>query len=148
MRRKAAHKGVNFAAEIVETTVGVRVGFLRSKYLQQSLGEIERGFSNGETALMKLNEVLNKPGLYLLDEPENSMSCEFQMKLKAIIEYLARHGNCQFVISTHSPFLLSMENAKIYNLDHIPVSVCKWWELESMRHYYQLFEGAKEHFEK
>jgi predicted ATPase len=119
-----------------------------SKYLQQSLGEIERGFSNGETALMKLNEVLNKPGLYLLDEPENSMSCEFQMKLKAIIEYLARHGNCQFVISTHSPFLLSMENAKIYNLDHIPVSVCKWWELESMRHYYQLFEGVKEHFEK
>ena len=117
-----------------------------SKYLQKSVGKMERGFSNGETALMKLSEEIDAPGLYILDEPENSMSCEFQMKLKSIIEYLAKSGKGQFIISTHSPFLLSLANAKIYNLDHNPVNVCSWWEIESMRYYFDLFYSAKEHF--
>ncbi|MDE5568002.1 MAG: ATP-binding cassette domain-containing protein [Muribaculaceae bacterium] len=56
-----------------------------NKYLLDKVGKMERGFSNGETALMKLSELLEKPGLYLLDEPENSMSCEFQMKLASMI---------------------------------------------------------------
>lgn len=129
---------------------GVEIRRTRSfnKYLLNNVGKMERGFSNGETALMKLSELLETPGLYLLDEPENSMSCEFQMKLTSIISYLARYGKCQFLISTHSPFVLSMEDAKIYNLDHYPVDVCNWWELENMKHYFQLFYDAKDHFLK
>lgn len=119
-----------------------------NKLLLNTVGKMERGFSNGETALMKLSELLEKPGLYLLDEPENSMSCEFQIKLASIIQYLARYGKCQFLISTHSPFILSMEGAKIYNLDHNPVDICKWWELENMKHYFKLFHGAEELFMK
>ena len=110
------------------------------------IGKIERGFSNGETALMKLSELLEAPGLYLLDEPENSMSCEFQMKLSSIIQYLARYGKCQFIIASHSAFILSMDGAKIYNLDHNPVDICNWWELDNMKHYFNLFYEAKEHF--
>ncbi|MDE6577694.1 MAG: AAA family ATPase [Muribaculaceae bacterium] len=117
-----------------------------NKLLLKTVGKMERGFSNGETALMKLSELLEKPGLYLLDEPENSMSCEFQMKLADIIQYLARYGNCQFLISSHSPFILSMENAKIYNLDHNPVDICKWWQLDNMKRYFQLFHQAKDLF--
>lgn len=128
--------------------VEVRKAKSFSKYLQNKIGKMERGFSNGETALMKLSEVLEEPGIYILDEPENSMSCEFQMKLKSIIEYLARYGKCQFIISTHSPFILSLAEAKIYNLDTNPVNPCQWWEIESMRHYFDLFYSAKEHFQK
>lgn len=119
-----------------------------NKLLLNSVGKMERGFSNGETALMKLSELLEKPGLYLLDEPENSMSCEFQIKLASIIQYLARYGKCQFLISTHSPFILSIENAKIYNLDHTPVDVCKWWELDNMKEYFRLFNNARDLFMK
>ena len=117
-----------------------------NKLLLNSVGKMERGFSNGETALMKLTELLEKPGLYLLDEPENSMSCEFQIKLASIIQYLARYGKCQFLISSHSPFILSMENAKIYNLDHNPVDVCKWWQLDNMKEYFRLFYEARDRF--
>lgn len=117
-----------------------------NKLLLEKVGKMERCFSNGETALMRLSELLEKPGLYLLDEPENSMSCEFQISLASIIAYLARYGNCQFIISSHSPFLLSMNYAKIYNLDHVPVNVCKWWNLENMHHYFNLFFEAKDHF--
>lgn len=119
-----------------------------NKLLVDRIGKIERSFSNGETALMKLTELIEAPGLYLLDEPENSMSCEFQMKLSSIIQYLARYGNCQFIIATHSPFILSMDNVKIYNLDHNPVDICKWWELDNMKRYFNLFYEAKEHFIK
>lgn len=119
-----------------------------NKYLIDKVGKTERGFSNGETALMRLSELLEKPGLYLLDEPENSMSCEFQIKLSSIIEYLVRYGNCQFIISTHSPFLLSIKNAKIYNLDHYPVNICKWYELENMKRYFTLFEENRDSFLK
>ncbi len=117
-----------------------------NRLLLDKVGKMERGFSNGETALMKLTELLESPGLYLLDEPENSMSCEFQKKLASIITYLARYGDCQFIISSHSPFILSMENAKIYNLDHYPVDICKWWELDNMKHYFELFDAARENF--
>lgn len=133
-------------AQIMKARRGKNYSF--NKMLLDTIGKMERGFSNGETALMKLSELLEAPGLYLLDEPENSMSCEFQMKLASIIQYLAKYGNCQFLISSHSPFVLSMENAKIYNLDHNPVDICKWWELDNMKHYFNLFYNAKDNFIK
>ena len=123
-------------------------GHSLNKVLLDKVGKMERGYSNGETALIKLSELLEKPGLYLLDEPENSMSCEFQMRLASIIAYLARYGDCQFIISTHSPFILSMANAKIYNLDNHPVDICQWWELENMKHYFELFYNARTNFLK
>ena len=58
---------------------------------------------------------------YLLDEPENSLSAENQLKLKQFIEDSARFYNCQFIISTHSPFILSLTDALIYDLDSNPV---------------------------
>ncbi len=130
--------------EVMKARRGKNYSF--NKLLIDRIGKIERGFSNGETALMKLSELLEAPGLYLLDEPENSMSCEFQMKLSSIIQYLARYGKCQFIIASHSPFILSMDGAKIYNLDHNPVDICNWWELDNMKHYFNLFYEAKEHF--
>lgn len=123
-----------------------RNGYSFNKFLLETVGKMERGFSNGETALMKLSEVLETPGLYLLDEPENSMSCEFQMKLADIILYLSRYGDCQFLISSHSPFILSLPGAKIYNLDHNPVDVCQWWELDNMKHLFHLFHNSRDQF--
>lgn len=145
-------KHINFETgyNVERYSKGVKIRKAKSfnKYLLDTIGKMERGFSNGETALMKLSELLEAPGLYLLDEPENSMSCEFQMKLASIIQYLAKYGNCQFLISTHSPFVLSIAGAKIYNLDHNPVDICKWWELGNMKHYFNLFYNSKENFIK
>lgn len=119
-----------------------------NSYMKETVGKLERGFSNGETALMQLSETLEKPGIYILDEPENSMSCEFQMRLADIIHYFARSGKCQFIIATHSPFLLAIEGAKIYNFDDNPVTVCNWWEASNARLYHELFEANREKFTK
>lgn len=119
-----------------------------SKYIRQRLVNnnlVEQ--SNGESALMFWEQEIKDTALYILDEPENSLAAENQIKLKQFIEDSARFYNCQFIISTHSPFLLSLKGAKIYNLDQIPVKVEKWTNLANMQIYYNFFKQYKEQFE-
>lgn len=117
-----------------------------SKYTQSRIGELERSFSNGESALMELSNQLEHPGLYIFDEPENSLSAEYQEKLAEIIEFYASRGNCQFIIATHSPFIMAIAKAKIYNFDIHPVSLCNWWETANARAYFNLFSKHCEKF--
>ena len=96
-----------------------------SRFVRERMGNnniIEQ--SNGESALMFWEQEINEDSLYILDEPENSLSAENQLKLKKFIEESVRFFNCQFIISTHSPFLLNLSEAKIYDLDEVPV-ICK-----------------------
>ncbi len=104
--------------------------------------------SNGESALMFWEQDITENGIYLLDEPENSLSAENQLKLKKFIEDSARFYNCQFVISTHSPFLLKLEEATIYDLDSVPVKTKKWNELDNVKLYYNFFKENKKEFEE
>ena len=84
----------------------------------------------------------------MLDEPENSLSVKLQNELRQFIEDSVRFYHCQFVISSHSPFLLSMKGAKVYDLDDTPVREKPWTELENVRIYYEFFERYREQFEK
>ena len=102
--------------------------------------------SNGETALRYFFERIDEDAVYLLDEPENSLSIEFQMELAEYISATARATQSQFVIATHSPILLSMQNAKIYNLDACPADVCSWTELDNVRKYFDFFMEHKDEF--
>ena len=89
---------------------------------------------------------IKEDSIYILDEPENSLSAENQIKLKQFIEDSARFYNCQFIISTHSPFLLNLLEAKIYDLDSIPVKTKKWTELENIKLYYEFFKEHESEF--
>lgn len=119
----------------------------QSKYVRANLMDNVKGNSNGESAYVYFTESIKSRGLYLLDEPENSLSAARQIELVSLLEEFARYEQCQFVISTHSPFLLSMRGAKIYDLDAYPVDVKKWTELESVRIYQQFFKSHGEEFE-
>ncbi len=111
----------------------------QSKFVRQELGMNVRTFSNGENAFRYFTGKIEEDRLYLLDEPENSLSPARQMELRDFLSDSARFMGCQFVISTHSPFLLSMRGAKIYDLDSDPVDVKRWTELENVRVYYDFF---------
>lgn len=119
----------------------------QSKFIKSRIEENEKEFSNGQTSLDFFDKELQEGCLYLLDEPENSLSPKFQLELVQLINELSRFLKCQFIIATHSPFLLSIPNAKIYNLDEIPVTEKKWYELENMQIYYNFFKGNKSYFE-
>ena len=104
--------------------------------------------SNGESALMYWQREITENSIYILDEPENSLSAENQIRLKQFIEESARFYNCQFIISTHSPFLLSLKFAKIYNLDTVPVTIQNWYELPNVLTYYNFFKENEDEFKK
>ena len=52
----------------------------------------------------------------------------------------------QFIIATHSPFFLSLEGARIYDLDSRPVAIKQWYELANIRAYFELFDLNREKF--
>ena len=102
--------------------------------------------SNGETAMRYFLDRIDEDALYFLDEPENSLSIELQIQLAEYIAATARATRSQFVIATHSPIHLSMKNAKIYNLDSRPASICNWTELPNVRKYFEFFVEHKDEF--
>ncbi|MBQ8798997.1 MAG: AAA family ATPase [Lachnospiraceae bacterium] len=119
----------------------------QSKYVRENLMDNIREHSNGENAFRYFQEKVEESALYLLDEPENSLSPERQLELVKFIEEAAKYLNCQFIISTHSPFLLGMKGAKIYDLDTMPVRPKKWTQLKNVQLYYQFFKERQSEFD-
>ncbi len=120
----------------------------KRRYVQDKLGKQIPMGSNGETALEFFRLTLQDDTLYCLDEPENSLSAKMQIRLAKMLVDMARGCGCQFVIATHSPFLLAMRGASVYDLDADPVEERNWWELENVRVYYDFFHENASLFER
>ena len=118
----------------------------QSKYIRSNLMGNVREHSNGESAFIYFVDKIKDNGLYLLDEPENSLSPERQQELLKFLEDSERFFGCQFIIATHSPFILSIKGAKIYDMDENPVDVKKWTDLSNVRSYYEFFKKHEEEF--
>ncbi len=95
----------NVATQIEELGVGHNYG-------DKSLHEQ----SHGEAFLALMNNRFNGDSLYLLDEPESALSPHRQMTALVLMHRLIA-DNCQFLIATHSPILLSYPDAWIYECD-------------------------------
>lgn len=119
----------------------------KNKYTKRRLPENVTEKSNGESAFHYFTNEIKENALYLLDEPENSLSAAYQTELAGFIEDSARFYGCQFIIATHSPFLLAVKGAKIYDLDARPVCEKRWTELENVRIYRDFFEKHRGDFE-
>jgi len=126
------------AREIIHSSQGYKqrgyIEFAQEKY------------SNGETSLQYFDEYLKPDALYLLDEPEVSLSPANQVSFALEINKLARFLRCQFIIATHSPFMLGTLNAKIYNIDTKDYEVTRWSDLENVRYFYEFFKKHEAEF--
>lgn len=120
--------------------------YSKSQVARKTLSPNIRTHSNGESAFLMFQEKLRGDALYLLDEPENSLSAARQIALADFLADSARFYGCQFVLATHSPFLLAIPGARIYDLDSDPVRTRRWTELESVRDTFEFFQQHKEEF--
>lgn len=118
----------------------------QSRYVRSRLMGNVREQSNGESGFLYFTDKIRENGLYLLDEPENSLSPERQQELLNFLEESARFFGCQMIIATHSPFLLSIRGAKIYDFDEEVVDVKRWTDLKNVRLYYDFFKKHKNEF--
>ena len=118
----------------------------KSAYVRKRVMNNAPEKSNGESALMYFTENIRENALYLLDEPENSLSAEKQQELRQFLFDSARFYGCQFIIASHSPFILSAPGARVYDIDSEPISVKKWTELKNVRAYFDFFTAHKGEF--
>ncbi|MCR4673217.1 MAG: AAA family ATPase [Lachnospiraceae bacterium] len=118
----------------------------QSKWVKDRLQASIREQSNGESSDYYFKSRILEDTLCLLDEPENSLSPENQQKLADYLVESVRYCGCQLIISTHSPFLLALPDARIIDLDNGCREVEDWTDLKNIRIYYDFFEKFKDRF--
>ena len=91
----------------------------------QYMGDNYHSNSHGEGNLKFL--AYDRPGLYLMDEPEAALSPQRQLALLKHIHSMSQEGS-QFIIATHAPILLGCPNAEIFSFDNEKISSCKYEE--------------------
>ncbi len=94
-------------------------------------GQSLHSMSHGESFLSLLTKGMGENGLYLLDEPEAALSASRLLAALVRIEDLV-NANCQFIIATHSPILLSYPRSKIYLFDE---EGCRQVSFEETEHF-------------
>ncbi len=84
--------------------------------MRKDYGENMQAFSHGEAYLKILQIRIGDKGVYLLDEPEAALSPLKQLSLIFFILEVLKSNNAQFIISTHSPILMGIPGARIYEI--------------------------------
>ncbi len=136
------HVKKGMSREDAEDFLASKQGRKQQKYIEYA----QEKYSNGETALQFFDDMIIPDALYLLDEPEVSLSPANQVKMAEEINKMSRLLGCQFIIATHSPFLLGTLNARIYNIDTYDYRISKWHELENVRYFYEFFRKHEKEF--
>ncbi len=110
------------------------IGFIRGQIhaLDARYGEDPDARSHGEAFLNAFRARIAAPGLYLLDEPEAALSPLRQMAFLKLVKDAVEAGS-QFIIATHSPLVLRLDDAQILDFDSAPPSSCAWDDLASVR---------------
>ena len=99
-------------------------------------GELKH-MSHGEGFLEFFKARMHQNGIYLLDEPETPLSAINQYQLVVLITDLVRSGS-QVIIATHSPIIMALKDAKIYNFSEDKIEEVKYEDIESvsfMKHF-------------
>ena len=89
------------------------------------------GRSHGESFLNIMEGRLHGGGLYFLDEPEAPLSPERQLALLDIINKSIGYGG-QFIIATHSPVLLALPGATIYQIGDSDIARVEYDEVKNV----------------
>lgn len=76
----------------------------------------------------------DRPGLYVLDEPEAALSFSSCLELIGHIDRLAREGG-QVVCATHSPLLTALPGADIIEVGEPGMRRVAWQELGLVDHW-------------
>lgn len=98
----------NYIDNLMDEDLGLKDAYGGKKLIEQSHGE----------SFLSLFKTRFRDGLFILDEPESALSPERQLSLISILSNLTQHCNAQFIITTHSPILITTPNSTIYEIDN------------------------------
>lgn len=84
--------------------------------MRKNYGDNMQAFSHGEAYLKILQTRIGDKGIFLLDEPEAALSPLKQLSLISLIVEIVKNKNAQFIIATHSPILMGIPDALLYEI--------------------------------
>jgi predicted ATPase len=135
-------RGANALGEAIELELGPRkpreAFFLRAESFIDVTARIEANelvdayggvplsqVSHGESFLALAGSRFGAEMLYVLDEPEAALSVTSALAFLGVMHRAAEAG-AQFIVATHSPILLALPGARIYELDEGGASQVSW----------------------
>ncbi|MFA5375160.1 MAG: AAA family ATPase [Dehalococcoidia bacterium] len=97
--------------------------------------------SHGQSCLSYFKSRFQIKGIHFLDEPEAALSPASQLEFVKVITEMSKAGIAQFLISTHSPIIMSCGQATIYSFDNIPIDRISYKNATDYRIYEEFFSG-------
>lgn len=85
--------------------------------------------SHGESFMAVMANRFSEKGIYIMDEPEAALSPARQMELMCHIKRLT-DDRAQFIISTHSPILMTFPGAQVMELSEKGIERVNYYETE------------------
>ena len=98
--------------------------------------------SHGESFLRLLRERVVPGGLYLIDEPEAALSPRGQLGFVAFLLDAVK-DDCQFIVASHSPIVLSCPGAAIWSFEEGEVRERVFDELDHVQFYREYLEAPE-----
>ena len=86
--------------------------------------------SHGEGFLKFFTSRITGKGLYLIDEPEAALSPKRQLSLISLIKEKVKNTCSQFIISTHSPIMMSVPDSEVFYFDENEITSMDYRETE------------------
>lgn len=100
--------------------------------------------SHGQCNMSFFRNRFSRRGLYLLDEPETALSPKYQIEFLDLLRETTVNGGAQFIISTHSPILLSHPESEIFSFNKIPVGTIAYEQTELFTVYRDFLNAREE----
>lgn len=101
--------------------------------------------SHGQSLMSYFKSRYQIKGLYFMDEPETALSPESLLELLNLLIKTSKQGHAQFIIATHSPFLLACPDSRILSFDRETIQPVAY-EDTSYYKIYKEFMSNPEHF--
>jgi predicted ATPase len=99
--------------------------------------------SHGQSLISFFEARYKIRGIYFLDEPETALSPQSQLKLLRVLKKMSEAGHAQFIIATHSPFLLAYPGATIYSFDSTIIKPISYEQTQYYRIYEEFFNNRE-----
>jgi len=93
--------------------------------------------SHGQSLMSYFQSRYNIRGLYFLDEPETALSPSSLIDLLNLLIKISQQGHAQFIIVTHSPFLMACPDARIYSFDNKAIEPIQYEDTD----YYKIYRN-------
>ena len=95
--------------------------------------------SHGQSCMAFFESIYKVKGLHFMDEPEAALSPRTQLALLDLLTQMSQAGHAQFIISTHSPILMSCPLAIHYSFDTPAIEPIHYKETSHYKVYKDFF---------